>query len=269
VADREKRSRTMFAQESIKFDEVGSELAAAEQAIGSPAEISAFFRSTLTLSGAVVNDEAILKTDLAGLKPAVREALGGITRLEVAFEPVTAKHVALLHRTHPLVEGLATYVLNSALDPLLGGLARRAGVIRSKAVTTRTVLMLLRLRFHIVTTTREGERHLLAEDALLTAFTGDPASPQWLPEAEAEKLIGLKPDANVPPDIAVHQLASVTDHLPGMIPVLDEFARVRGHQLLEAHRRVRSAAGAKGSYRIDHSPPDVLGIYTFLPVVNL
>ncbi|MGH7972838.1 MAG: helicase, partial [Limisphaerales bacterium] len=111
--------------------------------------------------------------------------------------------------------------------------------------------------------------HLLAEDALLTAFAGDPASPQWLAEADAERLIGLKPDANVPPDIAVHQLASVTDHLPGMIPVLDEFARNRGQQLLEAHRRVRSAAGAKGSYRIDHSPPDVLGIYIFLPVTKL
>jgi superfamily II DNA or RNA helicase len=269
VADREKRSRTMFAQESIKFDEVSRELEEAERAIGSPLELSTFFRSTLSLSGAVVNEEAVLKTDLAGIKPAVREALGGATRLEVAFEPVAAKHVTVLHRTHPLVEGLASHVLNSALDPLLGGLARRAGVLRAKAVATRTVLMLLRLRFHIVTTTREGDRNLLAEDALLTAFTGDPVSPQWLSEAEAEKLIGLKPDANVPPDIAIHQLDSVTAHLTAMIPTLDEFARGRGQQLLEAHRRVRSAAGAKGSYRIDHSPPDVLGIYIFLPVVAL
>ncbi|MEI7733380.1 MAG: hypothetical protein WCO56_27665 [Verrucomicrobiota bacterium] len=158
---------------------------------------------------------------------------------------------------------------HSALDPLLGGLARRAGVVRSQSVSTRTVLLLLRLRFHIVTTTREGERHLLAEDALLTAFTGDPDAPQWLPEADAEKLIAVKPDASVPPDIAIHQLVSVTDHLPTMIPVLDAFASKRGQALLAAHRRVRSAAGAKGSYRIDHSPPDVLGIYIFLPVAKL
>ncbi len=269
VADREKRSRTMFAQEAIKFDEVGSELAAAEHAIGSPSEISTFFRSTLTLSGAAVNDEAILKTDLAGIKPAVREALGGATSLRVAFEPVSEKGVALLHRTHPLVEGLATYVLNSALDPLLGGLARRAGVMRSKAVATRTVLMLLRLRFHIITTTREGERHLLAEDALLTAFTGDPAAPKWLLESEADALVSVKPDANVPPDIAIQQLESITQHVTSLTPTLDKLARARGQELLEAHRRVRSAAGAKGSYRIDHSPPDVLGLYIFLPVVKL
>jgi superfamily II DNA or RNA helicase len=269
IGDREKRSRTMFAQESIKFEEVASELAETERAIGSPAELATFFRSTLTLSGAVVNDEAVLKTDLEGTKPAVREALGGVTSLQVAFEPVSTKAVTLLHRTHPLVEGLATYVLNSALDPLLGGFARRSGVMRSKSVATRTVLMLLRLRFHIITTTREGERHLLAEDALLSAFSGDPAAPQWLSEAEAEKLIAVKPDANVPPDLAIQQLEGITHHLASLQPALDEFARARGQQLLDAHRRVRSAAGARGSYRIDHNPPDVLGLYVFLPVVNL
>ncbi|MCX6872666.1 MAG: helicase-related protein [Verrucomicrobia bacterium] len=275
VADREKRSRTMFAQESIKFDEVATELAEAERAIGSPAELSTFFRSALTLSGAVVNDAALLKTDLAGIKPAVREALGGVASLQVAFEPVSAKGVTLLHRTHPLVEGLASYVLNSALDPLLGGIARRAGVLRSKAVQTRTVLLLLRLRFHIVTTTREGERHLLAEDALLTASrsVGVPptseSSPHWLSEADAEALLSIKPDANVPPDIAIQQLEDVTTHLASLAPALDAFAQARGQQLLDAHRRVRKAADAKGRYRIDHSPPDVLGIYIFLPVVKL
>ncbi|PYP84835.1 MAG: ATP-dependent helicase [Blastocatellia bacterium AA13] len=270
VADREKRLRkTMFAQESIKFEEVANELAEAERAIGSPEELATFFRSTLTLSGAVVNDDAVLKTDLAGIKPAVREALGEAASLKVAFEPVSTKDVTLLHRTHPLVEGLATYVLNAALDPLLGGIARRAGVVRSKAITTRTVLMLLRLRFHIVTTTREGDRNLLAEDALLAAFTADPASPQWLPETEAEKLVAVKPDANVPPDIAIQQLESITDHLPELDLALNEVARARGQQLFEAHRRVRSAARARGSYRIEHSPPDVLGLYIFLPVVKL
>jgi hypothetical protein len=269
IADREKRSQTMFAQESIKFEEVANELAETEHAIGSPAELATFFRSALTLSGAVVNDDGVLKSDLAGIKPAVREALGGALNLKVAFEPVATKDVTLLHRTHPLVEGLATYVLNSALDPLLGGLARRAGVVRSKAVSTRTVLMLLRLRFHIVATTRDEERNLLAEDALLAAFTADPETPTWLTETDAESLLTVKPDANVPPDIAIQQLENVTEHLVSLEPTQDELARNRGQQLLEAHRRVRSAVGGRGRYRIEHSPPDVLGIYIFLPVVNL
>ena len=269
VADREKRSRTMFAQESIKFSEVASELEAAERAIGSPLEIAGFFRSTLALAGAAVGDGSILDADLAGLKPAIREAIGDVSKLRVAFEPVSVKGVLQLHRTHPMVEGLASYVLNSALDPLQDGLARRAGVIRSKAISERTTLLLLRLRFHIVTNTREGERHLLAEDSLLAAFTDEAANPKWMGEADAEKLVAVKPDANVPPDIAVRQLTEIADHFDKLVPTLDGLARARGQELLEAHRRVRSASGAKGSYRIDHSPPDVLGTYVFLPVVTL
>lgn len=269
VAEREKRSRTMFAQEAIKFDEVAAELTEAEHAIGSPEELAQFFRSSLTLAGAVVNQDDVLSVDLKGIKPAVRDALGGVDALKVAFEPVGGKGVTHLHRTHPLVEGLATYVLNSALDPLLGGLARRAGVVRSKSVPSRTVLLLLRIRFHIVTTTKEEERHLLAEDALLAAFTGNAASPDWLTEDGAEQLLAVSPDANVPPDIAIQQLEDVTGNFAAIAPMLDTLARERGQHLLEAHRRVRSAAGARGSYRIEHSPPDVLGIYIFLPVVKL
>ena len=52
AADREKRSRTMFAQESIKFEEVAAELEAAEKAIGSPQDLPRFFRGALILSGA-------------------------------------------------------------------------------------------------------------------------------------------------------------------------------------------------------------------------
>jgi hypothetical protein len=261
----------MFAQETIKFDEVATDLAETERAIGSPSELASFFSSTLTLSGAVLNPNgtSTLTANLTGIKPAVRESLGDLAILQVAFEPVTDKRFSFLHRTHPLVEGLANYILNSALDPLLEGLARRAGVIRTKSVQTRTTLILLRLRFHIITSTRDGERHLLAEDAMVAGFTGEPTVPTWLTEGAAEHLLNVRPDATVPPDIAVQQLESLTEHLSALNRTLDQLARNRGQQLLEAHERVRQAARSRGRYRIDHSPPDILGIYIFLPVVNL
>ncbi|MBW1933629.1 MAG: hypothetical protein JRI96_18750 [Deltaproteobacteria bacterium] len=50
------------------------------------------------------------------------------------------------------------------------------------------------------------------------------------------------------------------------------FCRRRRHYaeaVLQAHRRVRTAARRKGiRYRVEpHLPPDVLGIYVYLPVV--
>jgi len=113
------------------------------------------------------------------------------------------------------------------------------------------------------------ERNLLAEDSMLVAFTGDPSDPVWLAESDAEKLLSIKPDANVPPDLAAKAFSQIREGIQSLEPALSKFVEQRGTTLLEAHRRVRSAAGAKGTYRIESNPPDVLGVYVFLPIPKL
>jgi hypothetical protein len=80
-----------------------------------------------------------------------------------------------LSRTHPLVEGLATYVMDTALDPLGQGLARRCGVVRTSRVARRTTLLLVRLRYHIIT--RHGEQ----EKPHSIEFSGNALCPSQLP----------------------------------------------------------------------------------------
>ena len=67
VSDREKRSRTMFAQETIKVDEVATELAAVQSAIGSGVEVSTFTRQALSANRAVIsqntNGSAAIRPD--------------------------------------------------------------------------------------------------------------------------------------------------------------------------------------------------------------
>lgn len=50
---------------------------------------------------------------------------------------------------------------------------------------------------------------------------------------------------------------------------LSELAVTRGQELLEAHTRVRGAARIQGvRHRVEAQlPPDVLGVYVYLPVV--
>src|SRR5207248_1667113 len=86
-----------------------------------------------------------------------------------------------LHRTHPLVESLATGILDAALDSALaaGGssrIAARCGAMRTRAVERRTTLVLVRFRYHIATEWRDGRpcSQLLAEDSQLLAFAGPP-----------------------------------------------------------------------------------------------
>ncbi len=64
--------------------------------------------------------------------------------------------------------------MDTALDPVEQSVARRCGVIRTSHVSRRTTLLLLRLRFHIVTQRGTEEQALLAEDCQLLAFAGSP-----------------------------------------------------------------------------------------------
>ena len=75
---------------------------------------------------------------------------------------------------------------------------RRGGVIRTDKVSRRTTALLLRLRFHLIATGRDGaEQPLLAEDVALVGFEGTPDDPTWLDERSIEQLLDASPSANV------------------------------------------------------------------------
>lgn len=275
AADREKLSRTMFAQHTIKTEEVAQELEAERKAIGSGVDVEAFVREVLTGYGATIKEGDPLTFRLAEVRAAVHDAIKDqreAKEFRAKFALPVGEGVFYLHRTHPIVEGLASYTLDTALDPQLadGSLARRAGVIRTKAVPKRTTVLLLRLRYHIVTKRGKEEKPLLAEDWQLMAFTGSAAASEWLPEEQAEALLQARPDANIAADLARPHLERALGDLPALEPAFTDVARSRGDSLLGAHRRVRQATRTTGVSQTikPQLPVDVLGIYVYLPMGN-
>ena len=266
-SEREKRSRTVFAQESIKVKEVTQELVAAREAIGSGVDVAAFTRAVLQAYRASVRINGAVQVDLTEAPRALRDMLDIGQRFQARFEMPVQPGELLLTRTHPVVEKLANHVLNAALDPLLEGVARRCGVIRTGRVFKRTTVILVRYRFHIITRSGDEERPLLAEDSEVLAFAGSPQKAEWLPREQAEALLQAEPEANVSPDQAAHFLRTLVDGFDVIRPWLEVTARQRGTELLEAHRRVRTASRAKGiSHHVEpQMPPDVLGVYIYLP----
>lgn len=285
-AEREKRSRTMFAQETIKVEEVARELRATQAAIGSGVDVAAFAKEALRAHGAVVSEKrTATEFDLAEIPVGLAEAIGRKDKFAARFELPVQDGQVYLSRTHPIIEGLATYVMDTALDPIGEAIARRCGVIRTSKVEKRTTLLLVRLRYHIITSrgNREwgvGNRHerdsqfpthdslqLLAEDCQLLAFAGSPEKAQWLDSSTAEELLLAQPDANVHAEQARDFLQKVLDGFDALRPHLNEVAVRRGEELLEQHRRVRTAARWQGvSQRVEAQlPPDVLGVYVYLP----
>ncbi len=268
----EKRSKTMYAQETIKTEEVAAELKAVQEAIGSGVDVEAFTQEAFRACNAVVSKKKNFEFDLSDsprvLKEVVNEVVDKV-RFKARFELPVDGGVLHLNRTHPIVEGLASYVLDTALDPILESPARRCGVIRTNAVARRTTVLLLRLRYHIVKIFMGQETPLLAEDCLSVAFAGTPEHPEWLENGVAEGLLDVHPDGNIWADQAKAYLEKVIDAFEGLRlqPHLEEVAIRRGEELLDAHRRVRSASKQTGvTYRVEpHLPPDVMGVYIYLP----
>ncbi|MHB1042628.1 MAG: helicase-related protein [Eubacteriales bacterium] len=264
---REKRSRTVFAQESIKMDEVARELTAVQAAVGSGADVEWFVSQGFRACGAAVSGGAPYQFNLSEAPASLVEAIGGGRKFAVRFQLPLEDGVLYLSRTHPVVEGLGSYIMNTALDPLTPAPACRCGAIRTSLVDRRTTVLLVRFRYHIITRRASVERPLLAEDCQVLAFAGSPQNAVWLDGAVAETLLQAKPDANVYPDQAREFVRRVTSEFNLLAPYLNESARLRGEELLQAHRRVRTASRQTGvSYRVEPQlPPDVLGIYIYLP----
>jgi len=281
ASEREKRSRTLFAQETIKVDEVAQELQAVQSAIGSGVDVADFTRRTLAIFGAQVAGADPLDADLAESSSALKDVLAQSTgfdlknpKFKFRFNQPVREGERYLQRTHPFVETLANHVLETALDPLSGDAvhypaARRCGAIRTKAVDIRTTLLLVRFRYHIIQTRNNVDRPLLAEDCRLLAFSGSPQNASWLDETEAEKLLSTQPDGNINPEQASDFINRVVENFEELRPHLDQAAIQRGEELLEAHQRVRLATSTRNvRYRVEPQlPPDVLGIYIYLPIL--
>lgn len=267
AAEREKRSRTVFAQNSIQPAEVARELAATQSALGATNDVQRFVTDALQSSGAHISGIAPISIDLTNTPIALRDAMnvGDVTAVTAQFEPPANDNELLLTRTHPAVSGLAAYVLDNALDPLRDGPATRAGVMRTTAVTTLTTVLVLRYRFDIHLAGAGGQ--LLAEQADVVAYTGTADNPTWLDQPTIDPLLDAVPSANVNEYQAKEFLETAVATLPALGTTLDEFADTAAAQLLDSHNRVRDAVKARtGANRVEsRRPVDILGVYVFLP----
>ncbi len=274
----EKRSRTLFAQQSIKVDDVALSLGQAEEAAGGAQSVQNFVCSALPMLGAVHNvaqkhGQTVHSFNMEALVQRRTAGLDFPPQLEAVFRQPCGDGQILLSRTHPLVERLASWLAETALDasdfdPAFSPVAR-CGVMRSKSVQTRSTLVLCRFRFQIAST-GSIEHVSLAEECALLAFANAPGKAHWLNDAAAKSLLAAQPDQNVSSEQAGRWLGEVHDALPDLMPHIRHYAEERGQALLEAHRRVRDAARAKGvRYAVQpQGEPDLLGFFVYLPCLR-
>ncbi len=279
AAEREKQSRTRFAQHAIKPEEVAQELAETDLVLGDAATTAAFVRGACELLGAPLQPQPRTDTfrlPLAALPEIVRERVGTAfasgrnqntaDTVAIGFEPPLPEGCHLIGRLHPLTEALAEYLLDAALEERdTPPPASRSGVIRTTSVSRRTTLLLLRLRL-LITSPRKAAP-MLAEELLVIGFAGRPGNLTWLDEATARSLLDTAvPVGNIAPDQRTEELHRSLGFVPELRPDLELIAHARAAALHEAHRRVRQVTRSGTVTVKPNLPLDLLGLYVLLPL---
>ncbi|MCV7195927.1 helicase-related protein [Mycobacterium angelicum] len=275
AAEREKASRSRFRQAGLKPDTVEQALTEVRRALGGPADVETFTRTALSLMGAAISntdDGFTAKVDT--LPAGVRDQLPPNKDMRLHFHrslPVPIGH-SVLTRTDVRVEALSRYVLDAALDSRLdpaGRPARRAGVMRTRAVSKVTTLLMVRHRLEINIAGSAATVTQIAEEATFLAFTATGDDLTWLPQAEVDALLSLSPSSNVDDTLARAQLGRALGRLPALTEHLTTAGRDAAKDLVSEHQAVRSASKSGGrAPTVRFLPPaDVLGLYVFLPQV--
>ncbi|HUK70876.1 MAG TPA: helicase-related protein [Streptosporangiaceae bacterium] len=277
MADREDRSRSRFAQGTIHPYEVAAEAAAIRAALGPDDEVRAFAKSALKalnadLATAPDGDGFTVTTSTLppGLWDAIGALIGERRRLPFSVTPAVPRGEASLTRTDPAVGAIAGYILANALDrhaPAALKPARRCGVIRTTAVSTRTTLLLVRYRYQLTLPGRYGNAALIAEDARVLGFEGAPASARWLPDDAATALLAAVPDQSTIPEFARNAITTILGGLDAVRPEVNHRAQEFAAELRDAHRRVRRTAdqAVRGLTVTPAGDADILGVYVYLP----
>jgi Helicase conserved C-terminal domain len=199
AAENEKKSRTVFAQNTLRPDEVLPEWPATEAALGGETETERFVTRALRRLGAPLDRQgAAFVAPLAAVDPIIRERLEAedlahTVRISFAQNPGRALHI---HRAHALTAILAETLFERALaggdsDPAT---LPRAGVWTTNAVNAATTVALLLIRHRLTTRRRGRTEPLLVEEAGAIAWRG--ISSAVVCAAGAEAIGGGAADCN-------------------------------------------------------------------------
>ena len=281
ASEREKKSRSMFAQHALKPEEVQKTLLLMREALGSTMDLKFFFRSSLKNLGASIReDENHWELNLSECPPALIDRLGlESEQFNVVFDQLFVKQGIPLRRSHPLINSLASYILDGVLDPesLEKGsnhVASRVSIIQTSQVSHWTSLIVLRLR-HLIQWkhSEKGKLNHLAEEAPILGIQFSQGGHEILNQDEAESLLDLSPERNIDKETQIIQFRRFLDRWQQVAPDIENWSAQRADQLLQLHLQVREAIEIRREGRVIsdqtiqcQQPLDLLGVNIIMPL---
>ena len=270
AVEKERKSRTRFAQHAIKPDEVAKELEVTDSILGNPTVVEKFVQTAIQRIGSpLIKGTGYWKVDLTGLPKAVYAKIPDGNLSKITFDQPVAEDVTLVSRNYPLTGALAEHLFDIALQPDGDrNIAARCGVIRSGDVDTVTTLLLLRLRF-LIKHKANGFKSL-AEECMVSGFRDTIGSEKWLTKEESESLFEeAAPSENISDNDKRYWVTTILNDFDKIRHKVDNVAENRTEDIFNSYERLRKTI--KGSHVSIEAllPVDVLSLNIIVPQPKL
>jgi superfamily II DNA or RNA helicase len=277
ASEHEKASRTIFAQRTLRPEEVVPEWDATRNALGGFEDTERFVSRALMRLGAALTPfqgggygaplhlvPEVLKERLHA--EGLLDESPSPKPLRIAFEARPRPGFLSIHRAHPLTGVLAESFLENALDDGAPqddpATVPRCGVWDTDAVEAVTTLLLLRIRHRLHSRGRLGPVFSMAEEAAAIGF----AAGKRIAAGDTAFALLDATSGSVVDRVRDVWLQDAIAQLSALRPSLDSYAAERAATLAEDHTRVRQALGSRAAVEIEAvTPVDVIGLYVLLP----
>lgn len=188
AADREKTSRSIFAQNAIKPFEIEADLKMANEAIGNPEDVEKFvidsLREIFTIQ--IIKDTQGYTLFLNNLPAQLRSTLPNTDELKITFYSPVPNNYTYIGRNHPFVEQLSQKLIDLSATKNKYQVSR-SSVIKSKLVDIKHTLLLFRVRN--VIENKSNKNQVVAEEMLSWGYKGDPDNQNYITHEDAKKLL--------------------------------------------------------------------------------
>lgn len=278
ASEQEKKTRTIFAQNSLKPEEVIAEWEASQSALGGYDETKRFVAQAMKRLGYPIEElkSGAFKAAIHLVPDHIKERFIAESLIEeaedkairIGFSARPPQGSIGIHRAHALPATLAETFLEKALDQYADqdelSTLPRMGAWETSAVEEVTWLAITRIRHRIDSRGKLGPKFAMAEEAAAIAFSAKSKN-AILWDENAYTLLDHEGD-NLDAATQRMQLEKALNALPNLEAELIEFAQQRSEILTQDHLRVRQALGSRGQVSIKATTPvDIIGFYVLMP----
>ncbi len=259
--------RSIFAHESIKPELIENDLKAVDEAIGDMQSVEHIVTSGVRhLSGEVKTFGKGHKAYLQNLPAHLRKLLPGEQTAQISFDSPTPPGYHYVGRNHPFTEQLCQYLLSLAFEEKNGyQRIARASVIQTESVKIKTTIIQFRVRNVIKEVMSKMEN--ISEEMYLWGFEGSTPEGKILEYSECKNLLfSASSSKQLSLERQQDELRYQLDLFAGKKEHFLKLAEERANVLLDAHGRFKALVGGR-RYEAVYPilPPDILGIYVFIP----